>query len=65
VTFDRSSTFIAVPTDEGIVKIYDNNTGKLENTLKGHEDAVHDVVFDFNSKMLVSCGADCHFRIWQ
>lgn len=65
VTFDKSSTFLAVASDEGIVKLFNDSTGKLEHTLKGHEDAVQDVAFDFNSKMIVSCGSDSTFRIWQ
>jgi WD40 repeat protein len=37
----------------------------MENTLKGHEDAVLDVVFDYNSKMLISSSADFSFRVWS
>ena len=65
VTFDKSSTFLAVASDEGVVKLFNDTTNKLEHTLKGHEDAVQDVAFDFNSKMIVSCGSDSTFRIWQ
>jgi platelet-activating factor acetylhydrolase IB subunit alpha len=56
---------IAVASDEGLVKIFNDSTSKLEHTLKGHEDAVQDVVFDYNSKMIVSCGSDQYFRVWQ
>lgn len=55
---------IATATDEGLIKIYNDSTQKLEHTLKGHEDSVQDVKFDFNSKMIVSSGSDCTFRVW-
>ena len=56
---------VAVASDEGVVKLFNDQAGKLEHTLKGHEDAVQDVAFDYNSKIIVSCGSDCHFRVWQ
>ena len=37
-----------------------------EGELKGHEDAVLDITFDWGKDgYLVSAGADCSFRIWQ
>jgi WD40 repeat protein len=36
VTFDKSSTFLAVASDEGVVKLFNDTTNKLEHTLKGH-----------------------------
>jgi WD40 repeat protein len=65
VTFDKSSTYLAVASDEGVVKLFNDTTNKLDHTLKGHEDAVQDVIFDFNTKMIVSCGSDSTFRVWQ
>lgn len=48
-----------------MVKVYMEENGRLECTLKGHEDSVQDVVFDHNSKMMVSASTDCTFRVWQ
>lgn len=56
---------IACADDEGVIKLFNDTTGKLELTLKGHEDSVQDVAFDFNSKMIVSCGSDSTFRVWS
>lgn len=65
MTFDKSSTYLAVASDESVVKLFNDTTNKLEHTLKGHEDAVQDVLFDFNSKYIVTCGSDSTFRVWQ
>lgn len=64
VSIDKSGVMIACADDEGNIKLFNDTTGKLEHTLKGHEDSVQDVAFDFNSKMIVSCGADATFRVW-
>ena len=42
------------------------NTKEKVNELKGHEDAVLDLVWD-NSKdgLLISASSDCSFRLWQ
>jgi hypothetical protein len=40
LAFDKSGTVIAVATDEGLVKLFNDAKNQLENTLKGHEDAV-------------------------
>lgn len=65
VAFDKTGTIIAVATDEGFVKIINDSKNAIEGKLQGHEDAVQDVVFDYNSKMIVSAGADSTFRIFQ
>ena len=56
---------IAVASDDGLIKLINETTGKIENSLKGHEDAVQDVAFDKNSKMLVSVGSDASIIVWQ
>jgi len=56
---------IAVATDDGYVKLYTEATGRQEAQLRGHEDSVQDVVFDYNSRMIVSVGSDASIIIWQ
>jgi len=65
VCFDKSGTYIAVASDDGNIKILNESNNKIEATLKGHEDAVLDVLFDYNSKLLVSSSADFSFRVWS
>jgi len=47
--------------------LFNDSTGERELILKGHEEKskVQAVEFDPNSKMLVSGGSDCTYRIWQ
>lgn len=68
VSIDKSGVFFAVASDEGVIKLFNDQTSKEkkpEAILSGHEDAVQDAIFDYNSKMLISCSADKSFRIWQ
>ncbi len=37
---DKSGTMISTANDEGVVKIFNDTTGKLEHVLRGHDDAV-------------------------
>eukprot|EP00825_Cyclidium_porcatum_P022179 TRINITY_DN24494_c0_g1_i2.p1 TRINITY_DN24494_c0_g1~~TRINITY_DN24494_c0_g1_i2.p1 ORF type:complete len:129 (-),score=13.20 TRINITY_DN24494_c0_g1_i2:157-543(-) len=65
IAVDKSGAIIAVASDEGVIKLFGEQSQKLEGTLKGHEDSVQDVQFDYNSKMIISCGSDSSFRVWQ
>ena len=65
MAFDKTGTTIAVATDEGFIWIINDSKNIVEGKLKGHEEAVKDVVFDYNSKMIVSAGSDQTFRIFQ
>lgn len=65
LSYDKSGQFLAVAGDDGNIKIINDVTQKIEATLKGHEDAVLDVLFDFNSKVLISSSADFSFRVWS
>jgi len=37
----------------------------LKKSLTGHEDAVLDVLFDYNNKFIISSGNDDTFRLWK
>ena len=40
LSIDKSGKSIAVAGDDGVVKIYSEENGRLEASLKGHEDSV-------------------------
>ncbi|CAD8213124.1 unnamed protein product [Paramecium octaurelia] len=65
VALDKSGSILLVGSDDQQIRLYNETTQKQEHTLKGHEDAVQDVAFDYNSKMIISCGSDATFRIYQ
>jgi WD40 repeat protein len=63
--FDRSGNFVYVASDDSTIKVFSMATKEKEGELKGHEDAVLDLIWD-NSKegYLISSGSDCSFRLW-
>lgn len=65
MAFDKTGSILAVATDEGFIRIINDSKNAIEGKLQGHEDAVQDVAFDYNSKMIVSAGADATFRVFQ
>jgi WD40 repeat protein len=66
--FDKSAKIIAVACEDHVIRIFNENEGnesQPENEMSSeHKDIVHDIKFDFNSKMLVSCGADNTVRVF-
>lgn len=46
-------------------QVWDFESGELEQTLKGHTDAVQDVAFDPTGKYLASCSADMQVKLWD
>ena len=67
VSVDRSGSIVAVGTEDGLIMMFNDGTGEKEVVLRGHEEKtrVQALEFDMNSKMLVSGGSDCSYRIWQ
>ena len=64
--FDKSCSFVYVASEDGTIKIFNTSSREREQELKGHEDAVLDLVWDnAPDGCLISSGADCQFRIWQ
>ncbi len=58
---------LAVASDDGTVKCLDasqKDSPRLVHTLVGHEGAVQTILFDPQSRYLVSGGSDNSFRIW-
>ena len=67
MAFDRSGTVLVVASDDGTVKCCDasqKDSIQLVHTLEGHEGAVQSVLFDPQSRYIVSGGSDKSFRIW-
>lgn len=62
--FDRSGALLAIGSEDGNIYLHKVDTGDEVTTLKGHDDAVQDLVFDVNGKFLLSGGADNTFRYW-
>ena len=67
LSVDRSGNLLAVGTDDALIYLFNDESGEKEVVLRGHEEKsrVQAVEFDWNSKMIVSGGSDCTYRIWQ
>ena len=67
--FDQSGNVVAVACEDCSIRIFNEmntpNNQDFENELSEHKDIVYDVKFDYNSKMMISCSADCTFRVYQ
>lgn len=42
-----------------------SNLGTAIKEYSGHDGSVQDLVFDPLGKFIVSCGADCSFKLWS
>jgi len=63
--FDPSGKILAIASDDGSIKLHNTETDKKVGELKGHSDAVLDMVFDKDAGYLMSASADTTFRMWQ
>ena len=50
--------------EDNAIRIFNELEQDMDAELTDHKDIVHDVKFDFNSKMMISCGADNTVRIF-
>jgi WD40 repeat protein len=55
-------TYIAVDKS---IKIWDADTGKLEQTLEGHEGGISDISWSHDSKYIASASDDKTIKIWD
>jgi WD40 repeat protein len=60
-----TTRLLATASEDGTAKIWDMQTGKVLQTLKGHGDVVWDVAFSPDGKLLATAGADETARVWD
>ncbi|MEQ8959709.1 MAG: hypothetical protein RLP02_17590 [Coleofasciculus sp. C2-GNP5-27] len=65
VTFSPDGNTLASGNIDATIKLWQLNSGKLHNTLKGHGWDVNSVAFSRNGKILVSGGLDGAIKIWN
>ena len=64
VAYDASGNLLAIGKTNGLVQIWDERNNGLQMQQEAHEDAVHDVVFLENEK-LVTVGGDGFMKVWD
>ncbi|TAF56402.1 MAG: hypothetical protein EAZ60_09880 [Oscillatoriales cyanobacterium] len=65
VAWSSDGKIIASGSDDLIIKLWDSNTHKCLQILKGHTDQIRSVVFSYNSKLLASGSDDCTIKLWD
>lgn len=65
VTFSPDGNTLASGNIDATIKLWQLNSGRLHNTLKGHGWDVNSVAFSRNGKILVSGGLDGAIKIWN
>lgn len=64
VAFDLGSNVVACASNDGLVKLYEIETGNV-TVLTGHEDAVQAAIFDRSGEYLLSCSSDATVKLWS
>jgi WD40 repeat protein len=64
IAFNLQGTVLASAGGDGIVRLWDVNSGELLSTLAGHEDAVTSLSFSPDGSILVSGGLDGRLLLW-
>lgn len=64
LSVDRSSSYFAVASDDGSVKLCRVAADSAPHPLVGHRDAALGVAFDPDGRSLLSCGSDATWKRW-
>ncbi|KAL8943000.1 MAG: hypothetical protein Q9211_001149 [Gyalolechia sp. 1 TL-2023] len=65
VAVSDDGEFIASASDDGLISLWNGNTGVVKFNLLGHKDLIRSLVFSCDSKSLVSASDDGTVRIWD
>ncbi|MEM8945532.1 MAG: protein kinase [Planctomycetota bacterium] len=65
VAFDPSGGRFATASSDGTVQLHSIESGELQQTIAGHEDAVVSVRFSNDGKQLLTAGFDNNAKLWD
>jgi WD40 repeat protein len=65
MTMSPQGTYVAKNTPDGMVSLWDGETGAFLQTLTGHSTNITDLVFSPDDQLLATAGFDQRIRIWQ
>lgn len=65
IAINEDGTLLAIGTGDGEILIWSKAASKMVARWKGHEKWVFDLIFDSNSKTLISGGGDRYTKLWS
>ncbi|WP_353571609.1 AAA family ATPase [Candidatus Albibeggiatoa sp. nov. BB20] len=65
VSFSPDNQRIAITQRNQLIKIYDVQGQRIEQTLEGHEQTIHRAIFSPDSQQLVTASGDTTVRFWD
>jgi WD40 repeat protein/basic membrane lipoprotein Med (substrate-binding protein (PBP1-ABC) superfamily)/DNA-binding SARP family transcriptional activator len=65
VAYSSDGALLTTASMDGVVKLWDADTGRLVNTFRAHEGGVHDVALNSDDTLLATAGADWLVKIWD
>lgn len=65
LAFKQDSRILFAGGSDGLIYLYDADSGKLTGTYKGHNDEVRGLAFNATGSQLASAGADYTARLWN
>ena len=65
VAFSSDGTRIASGSQDGLVRVWDASTGKLQNVLHGHTQPIVSVAFSRDGTRIISGSDDSLVRVWN
>jgi hypothetical protein len=63
--FSRSSRFLALGGQDGVIRLWDVPAGKEVGSLRGHRGPLRSLAFSGDGRLLVSAGADVTGLVWD
>ena len=65
VEFHPFYTTIGSAGEDGALKLWDFETGRLETTLKGHTKSINSLAFDTSGNLCATASSDLSIKIWD
>lgn len=63
--FSPDGNYIVTSSDDGIVRVWNSNSGDLEGEFRGHSDIVNYAVYSPNGEFIASSGRDGRAIVWH